>query len=261
MKQPTPYSEVNSLLDELLSHQQKILRDKLVGLYLYGSLVTGDFDIKISDIDLLCAVSKDITSIEFEKLQEMHTNFAKRHPTWNDRIEVQYLSIDGLQTFKTKPTKMAAISPGDPFHILEANKDWLVNWYIVQEKGIVLFGTDPKKIIDHISTEEFIQIVKNHARSWPEWVKTIPKRRGSQAYAIITLCRAYYSLTHGEQVSKRKAAAWMQQQFPEWASLIQEALQWRTEQWENQTEVPESYDQTVQFVNEISKKIEGINKY
>ncbi|KKU23014.1 MAG: hypothetical protein UX35_C0012G0001, partial [Microgenomates group bacterium GW2011_GWA1_46_15] len=40
----TPYSDVNRLLNTLLTRMQSILHDKLVGLYLYGSLVTGDFD-------------------------------------------------------------------------------------------------------------------------------------------------------------------------------------------------------------------------
>jgi hypothetical protein len=36
---PTLYSEINKLLELLLSSMQKILGEKLVGLYLYGSLV------------------------------------------------------------------------------------------------------------------------------------------------------------------------------------------------------------------------------
>ena len=55
MKQ-TEYPEVNKVLDKLLINIKDILIDKLVGLYLYGSLVWGDFDESVSDIDLLAAV-------------------------------------------------------------------------------------------------------------------------------------------------------------------------------------------------------------
>jgi predicted nucleotidyltransferase len=252
--QPTPYLAVNALLEEVLSLQQKILGKKLVGLYVYGSLVTGDFDLNVSDIDVLCAVSSDIDPSEFDKLHRMHTDLAKTHPVWNDRIEVQYVSLHCLKTFKTQRSTIAAICPGEPFHLLEAGKDWLVNWYVVQEKGIVLFGPAPEEIISRITKEEFIQVVKGHALSWQERVKHLSKRRGSQAYAIITVCRAYSTITHGEQVSKRQAAQWVQTQFPEWSSLIQQAQIWREEQWENQTEEEKMYHETVRFVHEIVKK-------
>ncbi len=41
---PTPYADINELLDQLLSRIQAILSERLIGLYLFGSLVTGDFD-------------------------------------------------------------------------------------------------------------------------------------------------------------------------------------------------------------------------
>jgi len=55
----TPYADVNELLELLSSGIHKILPDKLLGLYLYGSLVTGDFDTQCSDIDSLrhCGLS------------------------------------------------------------------------------------------------------------------------------------------------------------------------------------------------------------
>ena len=49
----TQDSEVNALIGELLTGIRGVLGDRLVGLYLYGSLVAGDFDKDISDIDLL----------------------------------------------------------------------------------------------------------------------------------------------------------------------------------------------------------------
>jgi Nucleotidyltransferase domain len=86
--QATSYPDINILLDILLSRIQSILDKKLVGLYLNGSLVIGDFDPNISDIDLVAALSSDIDEREFEELQKMHTAFAHEHKEWDDRIEV-----------------------------------------------------------------------------------------------------------------------------------------------------------------------------
>jgi predicted nucleotidyltransferase len=69
---PTPNVDINQLLELLLSSMQKILGEKLVGLYLYGSLVIGDFDPTISDIDLVAALASDPDDKEFEALQKWH---------------------------------------------------------------------------------------------------------------------------------------------------------------------------------------------
>jgi|ERR1700730_2940970 len=92
----TPYADVNELIELLLSGIHKILGDKLLGLYLYGSLVTGDFDIQYSDIDLLAATSSDIDDEDFAHLQKMHADLATNHPKWDDRIEAAYLSANWL---------------------------------------------------------------------------------------------------------------------------------------------------------------------
>src|SRR5438876_988561 len=72
--QVTSYTDINALLDSLLMHMQNILRQKLVGVYLYGSLVSGDFDHESSDIDVLAVTSSDINDKEFVDLQKMHND-------------------------------------------------------------------------------------------------------------------------------------------------------------------------------------------
>ena len=79
----TQYSNVNELIDQLLLRMKSILGEKLVGLYLEGSLIIGDFDPNISDIDLVAALSADIDDRKFEELQKMHQDFATAHQEWD----------------------------------------------------------------------------------------------------------------------------------------------------------------------------------
>ena len=254
--QATSHPEINQLLDSLLSQIQAILGKKLVGVYLYGSLVTGDFDTEISDIDVLAALSSEIDEKEFTQLQKMHTDFANHHKEWENRIEVRYLSLLALKTFKVQSSPIASIDPGEPFHIREVGKHWLMNWYVVREKGVTLFGPSPKSIIEPISKEEFIESVKDHTKSWGEWINDM-HTRPAQAYAILTLCRALYSYTYGEQVSKKKAAEWAQTELPEWSSLIQNALIWRDDKREEQVDHNATYPLTARFVHFIIDRIVG----
>jgi predicted nucleotidyltransferase len=218
--------EINQLLDVLLTELQDILKDRLVGFYLYGSLVWGDFDVDISDIDLLAATASDITGDEFNALQQMHDNLAAQFPNWDNRIEVQYFSAAGLKTFKTQSHPMGNISPGEPFHIITAGREWLMNWYFVQEFGITLFGPPPDTLIDHVTHDEFIQRVRDDAVAWRERINHLGNAT-AQSYAILTLCRGLYTVAHRQHVSKRQAVEWASIEFPQWSTLIQNALIWR----------------------------------
>ena len=250
---PTPYPEINQLLAALLSEMQKNLGDNLIGLYLYGSLVWGDFDEDISDIDMLAATASTIDEDEFSRLQHMHDEFARQHAAWRDRIEVHYFSLHGLKTFKTKVNPMANISPGEPFHMIQADKLWLMNWYFVQEYGVTLFGPPPHTLIDPITKDEFLQAVRDQAVFWREHLIQTKDSPPFQSYAILTLCRALYTHQHGEQTSKKQAALWAAQQFPAWAELIQNALLWRKDPPHSQARFPE----TAAFVHFMIDQIIG----
>jgi predicted nucleotidyltransferase len=253
--QITPYADINELLTILLSKMHAVLGQNLVGLYLFGSLVTEDFDYGSSDIDLLAATSIDIDDASFHALDEMHKEIVALFEHWEDRLEVAYLSLAALKTFKTQRSHIAIISPGEPFHIKDAGTDWLLNWYVVQEKGITLFGPPPQTIIEPISKEEYSRAIKEQAKDWREWVKHAMHSRPSQAYSILTMCRALYAYRNGEQVSKLRAARWAMRQLPEWSSLIQNALLWREAHRDKGINHEATYPETERFVHHVIEQI------
>ena len=215
------------MLTKLLDGIRQTLGAKLVGLYLDGSLVIGDYDPQISDIDLVAAVSSHIDDSEFANLLRFHTEFVTNNPEWDERVEVCYITVDALSKVKSETSSIVNISPGEPLHRKESSKEWISNWYLTREKGVTLFGPSPKSMIEPISKDEFIESIKNHVRSWDKWLLNIPKNSFAQSYAILTLCRALYTYKNGEQVSKKQAALWAQKELPEWFDTIENALIWR----------------------------------
>ena len=248
--QVTPYPEVNELIAHILSNLQSILGKKLVGFYLEGSLVIGDFDLHISDIDLVAALAADIDEQEFAALQKMHTDLARQYTKWDNRIEVCYISLVALNSVRSRTSQIARISPGEPFHWREVNREWLSDWYLLRERGVTLFGQPPEEIVEPIAHDEFIQTIKAQARNWGELVQDMRTRKG-QAYAILTMCRALYTCITGEQVSKKQAALWTQQELPEWSQLIQNALQWREEPTDEQGDDEATFAETKYFVDVV----------
>ncbi len=252
--QETPYADIDRLLESLLSRMQHVLQEKLVGLYLYGSLTAGDFDPESSDIDLLAATSSDVSEGEFDALGAMHLDFARDNPGWEDRVEVAYLSVTALRTFRSKRSPVAVISPGEPFHMEEAGRDWLMNWYVVRENGVALFGPPAQALIAPITREEFAGCVRDYAAGWGDRIKDVPDRKG-QAYAILTMCRALHVHRTGKQASKRQAALWAQDELPQWSRLIESALAWREAWREQQVDHDATRAETIRFVNFVRDQI------
>ena len=195
-------TEIEALLGRLTNEIRRSSNDSLVGLYVYGSLVSGDFDKDRSDIDLLAVVDSDVEGETFDRLDRMHARFLEDHPAWEDRIEVAYVPAGGLWNFRTQIEQIAVISPGEPFHLKAAGKDWLINWYMVREAGVTLYGPPPA-LIPEISQSEFVEAVREQAEAWKKWVFKM-RTPGAQSYAVLTLCRALYSHTHGRRRKSRR---------------------------------------------------------
>ena len=226
MQEPTSYAEANEILNLLQSQLTSVLQEQLVGLYLYGSSVSGDFDTTVSDVDLLVAISHELDQPTFHALDQMHQQIIQNHPAWDNRLELAYVSQTGLKTFRTQTSRIGIISPGEAFHQIDAGEDWLMNWYMVRHTGQTLLGKPVEEVIDPIPLSDYIEAVKQHILAWQEWVKHVSDS-SYLWYMVLTICRGLYTVKHGQGTSKVKACEWASASFPVWADFINEALQRR----------------------------------
>lgn len=226
---PTTYPEANRLLSDLATTVRRELGASLLGLYLYGSATGRQFNPIVSDVDVLAILTKSVDDHVFSALKRMHNSFENTHPEWLDRIEVQYVSAGALRTFKMRTSRIAAISPGDPFSYKLAGAGWTANWYDVQENGIALLGPPPATWIPRITRDEFLSAIAAYAAEVAARATSEPRHRGVEAYEVLTMCRALYSVRTGEQVSKDEAAAWAHREFPESSDVIATAVHYRND--------------------------------
>jgi hypothetical protein len=222
--QPVPAS----LLEALVSDIRHVLGDDCVGLYLWGSAVSGGFDPGVSDLDLVAVTSPEIGEIDLAGLERMHLDFVRRNPEWSDRLEIVYIGRATLQSFRTSAGSLAVISPGEPFHVSnERPAAWLQNWYLVRETGVKLYGVDSAAVVPQIAPSEFVAAVVRYADEVRRRTTDEPSPR-SLAYAVLTLCRALQNVRTQTYCSKQEAAAWTRERMPEWAWLIDAALRTRS---------------------------------
>jgi predicted nucleotidyltransferase len=230
----------------------------LVGLYVYGSYAMGDFEPKVSDIDLIAVFRQAPDERLVRRLDEMHEQLVRAEPEWRDRIEVDYVSAAGLARCRTHPTTIVRISPGEPLHLIEAGRDFLLDWYPARRDGISLEGPPLDSIIPPIPDAEYLEEARTYLAGFRNRLDDDASAH-SQAHAILTMCRGVAALRFGEWLSKRDAGARIQREFPRWSDLIDRALRWRERQWSiGQPDAEGAVRETRAFIEDMNAQLEQL---
>lgn len=228
---PTPYADVNLVLHAFLSQICAILGDHFVAMYAYGSLALGNFDPRSSDIDIVVATDGEISEQHFEALREMHARFDAGDSPWATEVEAIYIPRDALRRYDPARARHPHIQRGETLVMHQVDSGWVPLLHIIREHGIVLAGPDPRALIDPVDPQDVRRAVAPLAESWFGPALRDPsllRRRASQVFLVLTLCRILYTLEYGAVVSKPVAARWAQGLFNgRWAALIERALAWR----------------------------------
>ena len=99
----------------------------------------------------------------------------------------------------------------------------MMNWHMVREQGVTLFGAPPGTIIASTSDDDFVRAVRTHMEEMPGRTEQA-RSPAFRAYAVLTACRALYTASLGKQASKSEAARWAVLHHPDWSSLIRDSL-------------------------------------
>jgi predicted nucleotidyltransferase len=245
-------AEPAEVLTRLAAELAEALGDDLLSLALHGSWVLGDFAPGRSDIDVLAVMATDPTSATLAVLDEMHARLDTDFREWMGHVEVDYVSAEAVEAVvqgTDESHSMIRISPGEPLHAVEASRHYVLNWAAALQANQPIAGAAPSTVLPGIDRRLIHQVVLQHVRAWPEWVHDM-QATGSQAYAVLTLCRAAETLATGQQVSKLAAANAGRSRFPEWSALIDWAQDWWYQSGSDSD--PGRFEDVRRFVNHVS---------
>lgn len=227
----TPYPDVNAVLDRLVSSVQATLGDHVVAVYLYGSLSSGDFNPKTSDVDFLVVTRDVLPDDRIQALEAMHAQLWASGLKWAAKLEGSYIPQGALWRYDPAAGAFPTVNEGR-FYVAPHGSDWIIQRHVIREHGAVLAGPDPHTLIAPVSADDIRRSVRGVLREW--WLPMLDDpaflagRAEYQAYAVLTMCRALHALEHGAIVSKPVAARWAQAELGDtWADLIAWALAWQ----------------------------------
>jgi predicted nucleotidyltransferase len=229
--QPMPDAGVNEALHELLAEVQTLLGAHFVGMYLVGSLAVGDFDPPTSDIDLVFVTDAPLSDDLFVALQAVHARVAAGGSPWARRLEAVYVPAPALRHGAPSEAKSPVLERGRALALEPLESAWSVQRFTLREHGRAVAGPEPRTLLDAVDPDEMRREGVAIAREWLEKADTDPswlawfRRRDSQAFVVLTLCRLLYTLETGTVASKPAAARWAQPMLgPRWTGLIERAL-------------------------------------
>lgn len=250
-KYPTPFQDVNTILEELLNSIKIIFGDHLVGMYLEGSLANGGFD-QDSDIDFVVVTDEEVSESLYTELQEMHDRINTIDSPWAMQLEGSYVSYQALRNYCPEIDIHPNIERGngERLKMVKHGETWNIHRHILRERGITLFGPDAMTLVDPISPDDLRRVMMPAISGWATYILNNPveiEHRGYQSYVVLTLCRILYTLEYGDIVSKPKAAKWVRDTFAnEWNSLIDRT--WESRHAPRLTAKIEDINQTLDFI-------------
>jgi hypothetical protein len=223
----TPYPDVNTVLDRLLADVQAILGDHLVGMALYGSLSSGDFDPQRSDIDFVVITAGKLPDETITALEAMHMKLVTSGLKWSTKLEGSYMPLADLRRHDPTAGPYPQVNEFK-FYVGFHGSEWILQRHTVRESGVVVAGPDLRPWIDPVSADDLRQAVMDILQSRWFLVLQDPAILRDSSFTILTLCRALYTLEYGSLASKPVCARWALENLGErWAGPIERALNWQ----------------------------------
>jgi Domain of unknown function (DUF4111) len=230
MSQVTPNAAINLVLTEWMEGLKRLLGQKIVGLYLSGSLAYGDFVPERSDIDLQAVVRGRLTEDELRTVEQLHKEIEQRCPEWANRVECSYVPLELMHELTPPRTPRPWWGFGTFYAVALAGNEWIINHYLLSKHGIALAGPDFKELVPPIDIHSVRQASARDL--FQEWVPKLDDaawlaNSHYQSYLVLNLCRILHTVIDGGPKSKKVASQWTKVMYPQWKDLIEEAERWR----------------------------------
>ena len=172
----TGYADVDAVLAGLLAGVRGTLGPQLVGVYLDGSLATGDFAEHSSDIDLLVVTEDALSDEVVAALGTMHARLATGTSRWARELEVSYIPRRAIRRFDPDNNLHLCIQRGSGRLLAEEHDHaWVIHRHVIREHGVALGGPDPRTLIDPVAAGDLRAAVVSLLGGW--WTPTPTCRR------------------------------------------------------------------------------------
>lgn len=233
----------------------KIFPDCITGIYLTGSLATGDYNPTLSDIDLVVVLNSHWTEKQIATLKKWALNIIAKDAL-AQHLDIAFgeqknvAEIDGIKQFPAIEFWKGDISISETTLAYNA-----IVWNNILQTGITFYGVDPHTIIRSISQTAISCTINSELKTLQLLISEIfDDDIKFRYYVIATCCRMMYTLETNSYISKKNAMIWYKDKNTRFSELITTA-----EDYAHGNETPikqtkkEDYEQLLQKVFSMVK--------
>lgn len=252
--------DLNKFLTLLRKKVVCLLGDKIVGIYIYGSISYGDFEESRSDVDVMVFLKSKLSGVDIKALKKTYASPKIKNSKWIEKLEMDYVFVGDMDPMRN--TVNTVVFRG--CKLIKSSIEGLsMDLKNILECGIILYGPKPSVFIPEIREEllngalldKFIHL-KENAPKWSGldfW---------NQMYIMIQLCRIIYSIKNGDNIiSKKKATEWCRENVPmKYRSIVETSLG-GIDNWERpiDREIGEKLFEFMSYVEELLNERTHIN--
>lgn len=204
---------VAPFVGQLTSGLSAVLGEDLVGLYVYGSLLSPDFVASRSDVDCIAVLERPLTDHSFVRLEEWLAALRESDP-WTTRLQLSFLTAGKL--LDDDPSACLC-----QFGILRrsGSDGNPIIWLDCLQRGATILGPPTDSLVPPITSDVLHQALVREVDYLDDEIRRKPSSQWRTsttylAYAVLTLCRILYSEATGSLTSKPRAAQWAREKLP-----------------------------------------------
>lgn len=218
------YPHINNFLARVKDDLQALLPDTLLGIYVWGSLVTNSYQEGLSDIDVLIVLRSDVDDKTISHLKKWADTVLQQE-VYAAKLDAVFIaqeyinSGDGttsqgcLEFWKGQVQKTGNCLGDNPL-VLD----------MIRKTGVCLVGPAAQEVIEPISGEKINNALQKELHAIQNGLQKHFDDLGWRYYAISTLCRIAYTYEMRDYVAKKEALLWYRNHAPAHVSLIDSAL-------------------------------------
>jgi hypothetical protein len=250
--------DLADLLQAVATDFSAVLRENLVGIYLWGSLTYDAFNETCSDVDCVGVTRRDLDDREFSEMDQWFKN-KKEQNRWVERIDMRFV-ID--HEFLDKASRCCGFYHYNEKLVRHGSDGNPIIWINIAQSGITLCGKDAKVIAPHVSDQCLNDALLLELEYLKENVTSNAGDRSDKAficnaYAVLTACRILYSVHHRVLVSKDQGYRWAMETVPPvWRAVIRSAKDNRLKNAGSTT--PQLEQDAMHFVDYVSGEVNRI---